>query len=72
MSDKPTYEFKVVAVPNFDGPPVIIRLRKFLKAALRAYGLRCVDCRETPRRSTESTTIEHGTQETTGETARQH
>lgn len=24
-----------------DGPPVHIRVRKFLKCALRAYGLRC-------------------------------
>jgi len=32
-----------------DGPPVIIRLRKFLKCALRSFGIRCVNIRpETP------------------------
>lgn len=28
-----------------DGPPVEIRVRRLLKAALRTYGLRCVDFR---------------------------
>jgi len=27
-----------------DGVPAIIRLRRVLKAALRSYGLRCVQC----------------------------
>jgi hypothetical protein len=34
------------ALPAPGGPPAIIRLRRFLKAALRSYGLRCVECRE--------------------------
>ena len=28
--------------------PAIVRLRRLLKTALRAYGLKCVECRETP------------------------
>ena len=30
------------AVPDPDGAPSIIRLRRFLKMALRSFGLRCV------------------------------
>lgn len=30
------------------GPEGIIRLRRLLKCALRAFGLRCVDVRELP------------------------
>ncbi len=32
------------------GPPVAIRLRKFLKLALRGYGLRCVGVELKPGR----------------------
>jgi hypothetical protein len=42
---KPTFALTLQAVPGSDVPP-IIRLRRFLKAALRSYGLRCVECRE--------------------------
>ena len=28
-----------------DGPPVEIRVRRLLKAALRGYGLRCINAR---------------------------
>jgi len=39
----------VVEAEGRDGPPVIIRLRKFLKCALRSFGIRCVSIRpETP------------------------
>ena len=27
-----------------DGPPVPVRMRRLLKAALRGYGLRCLQC----------------------------
>lgn len=32
------------AVPDPGGAPAIIRLRRFLKMALRSYGLRCTRC----------------------------
>ena len=44
-SPKPTFTFTMEAVPD-DIPP-IIRLRRFLKAAQRAYGLKCIDVKET-------------------------
>ena len=46
-SDKPTFAIVLQAVP-WEGAPPIIRLRKFLKAALRSYGLKCTECREAP------------------------
>ena len=36
-----------------DGPPVECRIRRLLKAALRAYGLRCVEYRLTDDRMTD-------------------
>lgn len=39
------YTIVVVPVPGWGVPP-IVRLRKFLKAALRSWGLRCVECVE--------------------------
>jgi hypothetical protein len=32
-----------------DGTPLIVRLRAFLKRALRAYGIRCVRLEPAPR-----------------------
>lgn len=46
---KPTFALTLEALPSWDGPPAIIRLRKFLKAALRSYGLKCIECREAER-----------------------
>jgi hypothetical protein len=31
-----------------EGPPTVLRVRRLLKAALRAYGLRCVRVDEVP------------------------
>jgi hypothetical protein len=42
----PQAVYTVTLQPTGDGPPPIVRLRKLLKAALRSYGLRCVECRE--------------------------
>lgn len=39
------YRLDLEAVPDF-GAPAVIRLRRFLKAALRAYGLRCTSAVE--------------------------
>lgn len=33
---------------NGDGPPPAVRVRRLLKAALRQFGLRCVDLRDFP------------------------
>ena len=44
---KPTTEIYTITLrplPDPDGVPSIIRLRKFLKMSLRGYGLRCVRC----------------------------
>lgn len=41
---KPTFNLTLEAMPG--GPPPIIRLRHLLKAALRAYGFRCLQCVE--------------------------
>jgi hypothetical protein len=49
-NDRPRFALTLQALPNWgegDVPP-IIRLRRFLKAALRSYGLRCTEIRETP------------------------
>jgi hypothetical protein len=45
---KPAFALTLEAVPSWNGPPAIIRLRRFLKAALRSYGLKCTECREAP------------------------
>jgi hypothetical protein len=44
----PRFALTLQAVPGWGDVPVIIRLRKFLKAALRAWGLRCIRCEEIP------------------------
>jgi hypothetical protein len=51
-AERPAFTITVVA--DDDGsPPVIIRLRSFLKAALRRYGLRCVGVREAAKKPPE-------------------
>jgi hypothetical protein len=40
------FQLTVEAVPGWGDVPAIIRLRRFLKAALRSYGLRCTEARE--------------------------
>jgi hypothetical protein len=40
------YHLILRAEPGNWRTPLIVRLRKFLKAALRQWGLRCVDIRE--------------------------
>ena len=44
---QPNYRLTLRVVPGHAGPP-IVRLRRLLKAALRAYGLRCVQLEELP------------------------
>lgn len=44
-SPRPTYALTLEAVPGGD-VPATIRLKRFLKAALRGYGLRCTEARE--------------------------
>jgi hypothetical protein len=44
MADKPKFVVELVAEPP--AASAVRRLRRFLKAALRCYGLRCVDLRE--------------------------
>jgi hypothetical protein len=39
------YRIDLESIPDFGAPP-IIRLRRFLKAALRAYGLKCTSAVE--------------------------
>ena len=41
---KPAFALTLQAVPGWGDVPAINRLRRFLKAALRSYGLRCVRC----------------------------
>ena len=43
-TSRPTFTLTLVAVPS-DVPPTV-RLKRFLKSALRAYGLRCTEARE--------------------------
>jgi hypothetical protein len=38
------YALTLQALPDVAGVPPIIRLRRFLKAALRSYGLKCTRC----------------------------
>ena len=40
-----TDQFEIVLKAEGQGPPVEIRLRRWLKAALRGYGLRCLTIR---------------------------
>ena len=47
LADRPRcgrFALVLQAVPDPGGAPAIIRLRRFLKMALRSYGLRCVRC----------------------------
>ena len=41
-----TDQFEIILKAEGAGPPVAIRLRRFLKGALRNYGLRCVQIGE--------------------------
>ena len=43
---KTTFALTLEALPDSYGPAAPRRLKRFLKAALRAYGLRCVEARE--------------------------
>ena len=45
-NDNPKFALTLQSVPG--DVPAIIRLRKFLKMALRSYGLRCTEIREIP------------------------
>jgi hypothetical protein len=56
---KPTFALTLEAVPSWGGVPVIIRLRRFLKMALRSYGMRCLECRETPAQPQATGRTEH-------------
>ncbi len=42
MKERPTFRLTLEALPSPDGVPVIIRLRHFLKRALRDWQLKCV------------------------------
>ncbi len=41
-------QYRVTLTFRADGTPAIVRLRRFLKMALRAYGLRAVKVEELP------------------------
>ena len=43
---KPTFALILQAVPGWGDVSATIRLKRFLKAALRSYGLRCTEARE--------------------------
>lgn len=46
---KPTESYALILTPAAGwSTPGIVRLRKLLKAALRGFGLRCIDVREVP------------------------
>ncbi len=45
-SDQPTFVLTLQALRNWGDVPATIRLKRFLKAALRSYGLKCIECRE--------------------------
>jgi hypothetical protein len=47
VADRPTFNVVLTALPGW-GVPAVVRLRRFLKAALRAYGLRCIEVVEVP------------------------
>lgn len=40
------FTLTVEALPSWGGVPATIRLKRFLKAALRSYGLRCTEAKE--------------------------
>lgn len=46
MPDEPHYRLTICAAG--DGPPLDVRLRRFLKSALRAHRLRCVSIERFP------------------------
>ena len=55
-NSKPTFALTLESVPGSD-VPAAVRLKRFLKAALRGYGLKCTECRETgPQSNTFATT----------------
>ncbi len=45
MKPAETYTVTLRSLPGYTAP-VIVRLRRFLKVALRAFGLRCVSIRK--------------------------
>ena len=47
---KPAFALTLQAVSGWGDVPATIRLKRFLKAALRSYGLKCIECREAERR----------------------
>ena len=53
MKDPEPPTYRIVLRPTPGGPPPIIRLRRFLKAALRGYGLRCLSAEELPAGKTQ-------------------
>ena len=51
-TSKPEFAIVLRDCPHPGSAPVIIRLRHFLKSALRQYGLRAIECRTiTPKTS---------------------
>lgn len=48
MSDQPRerYRIEVEALPS--GVPATVRMKRWLKIALRAFGLKCLRCEEIP------------------------
>lgn len=50
MTRPPRESFKIVVHAEGDGPPVSVRLKRFLKSALRGWGLRCssIEAVQTP------------------------
>lgn len=61
---KPTFALTLQAVPGWGDVPATIRLKRFLKAALRSYGLKCTECRESNTPATIRATSPAGTAET--------
>ena len=43
---KPSFALVLQAAPGWGNVPATIRLKRFLKAALRSYGLKCTEARE--------------------------
>ena len=43
-TNRPQEAYIVTLRPTGEGPPGPIRLRRFLKCALRSFGLRCIGC----------------------------
>ena len=35
--------WRITLIPNGQGPPMSVRMKRFLKYALRSFGLRCID-----------------------------